>query len=83
MASIASYTENDCSLFRSKIRELHPAHRASLGALLQHLLRVASHSDKNSMTVEALTSQFRYAVLRGDAVVQDGVHVKARCFDLL
>jgi hypothetical protein len=30
------------------------------------------------MTVEALASQLRYAVLRGDAVVQDGVHVKAR-----
>jgi len=28
------------------------------------------------MTVEALASQFRYAILRGDAVVQDGVHVK-------
>jgi hypothetical protein len=35
------------------------------------------------MTMEALTFQFRYAVLRGDAVVQDGVHVKARCIDLL
>ena len=35
------------------------------------------------MTVEALASQFRYAFLRGGAVVQDGVHVKARCVDLL
>lgn len=43
---------------------------------MQHLLHVSSHSDTNSMTMEALTFQFRYAVLRGDAVVQDGVHVK-------
>ncbi|KAH9041938.1 hypothetical protein EDB84DRAFT_1559528 [Lactarius hengduanensis] len=50
----ARYTENDFSLWRSKIRELHPVHRASLGALLRHLLRVSSHSDKNAMTVEAL-----------------------------
>ncbi|KAF8269708.1 Rho GTPase activation protein [Lactarius quietus] len=78
----ASYTENDCSLFRSKIYEIHPAHRASLEALLRHLLRVSSHSDKNLMTVQALASQFRYAVLRGGAVVQDGVHVKARCIGL-
>ena len=80
---LASYTENDCSLFRSKICELHPVHRASLGALLLHLLCLSSHSDTNLMTVEALATQFCYAVLRGGAVVQDGVHVKARPIDLL
>ena len=83
MSLPASYTENDCSLFRSKICELHPVHRASLGALLLHLLCLSSHSDTNLMTVEALATQFCYAVLRGGAVVQDGVHVKARRIDLL
>ncbi|KAH8989386.1 hypothetical protein EDB86DRAFT_3081124 [Lactarius hatsudake] len=67
----ARYTENDFSLWRSKIRELHPVHRASLGALLRHLLRVSSHSDKNAMTVEALAARFRYGVLRGGQVLQD------------
>ncbi|KAH9175092.1 hypothetical protein EDB89DRAFT_2138609 [Lactarius sanguifluus] len=67
----ARYTENDFSLWRSKIRELHPVHRASLGALLQHLLRVSSHSDKNAMTVKALAARFRYAVLRGGQFLQD------------
>ena len=76
---IARYTENDCSLLRSKIRALHPVHRASLEALLRHLLRVASHSDTNGMTVKSLALAFRGAVLRGKAVVQDGVNVKARC----
>ncbi|KAH9049278.1 hypothetical protein EDB83DRAFT_2522820 [Lactarius deliciosus] len=68
------YIENDFSLWRSKIRELHPVHRASLGALFRHLLRVSSHSDKNAMTVEALAARFRYCVLRGGQVLQDGVH---------
>jgi len=71
----ARYTENDFSLFRSKIRELHPVHRASLGALLRHLLFVA-RSDKNSMTVEALAAQFCYAVLPGNTVLQDDVDTK-------
>ncbi|KAI9456984.1 hypothetical protein BJY52DRAFT_526951 [Lactarius psammicola] len=72
----ARYIKNDFSMLRSKIRELHPVHRASLGALLRHLLRVASRSNKNAMTVEALASHFRYAVLRGRLILQDGVHVK-------
>ncbi len=74
---------NTFSLLRSKIRELHLVHRASLEALLRHLLRVASHSDKNAMTVEALAAQFCYTVLRGNIVLQDGVHVKACCDYLL
>ncbi|KAN0140281.1 hypothetical protein V8E53_002177 [Lactarius tabidus] len=71
----ARYAENDFSLLRTKIRELHPIHRASLRALLRHLLRVASYSDMNAMTVE-LAARFSYAVLRGNDVLQDGVHIK-------
>ncbi|KAI9439451.1 Rho GTPase activation protein, partial [Lactarius psammicola] len=72
----ARYAENDFSLLRSKIRELHPVHRASLQVLLRHLFRVASHSDKNAMTMEALITQFSHNVLRGNKVLQDGVDVK-------
>ncbi|KAH8986374.1 Rho GTPase activation protein [Lactarius akahatsu] len=72
----ASYTENDCSVLRSRIRELHPVHRASLGFLLRHLLRVSSHSDSNAMTVGALAGQFCYTVFRGNPVLKDGVHAK-------
>ncbi|KAI9433266.1 hypothetical protein H4582DRAFT_997081 [Lactarius indigo] len=72
----ARYIENDCSVLRSKIRELHPVHRASLQAVLQHLLLVAFHSDKNAMSVEALASQFCYTVFRGNAVFEGGVHTK-------
>ncbi|KAF8269719.1 Rho GTPase activation protein [Lactarius quietus] len=66
----AKYTENKCSVLRSRIRELHPFHRASLEALLRHLCRVASRSDKNVMTVEALAIQFYYTILRGNAVLE-------------
>ena len=79
MSLIARYTENDCAVLRPKIRELHPAHSASLGALLRHLLLVSSHSDKNAMTVEALAARFCYTVLRGNAVLEGGAHAKVRC----
>ncbi|KAI9456974.1 Rho GTPase activation protein, partial [Lactarius psammicola] len=72
----ARYTKNDFSLLRSKIEELHPVQRASLGALMRHLSRVTSHSDKNAITVEVLAVLFRYPILRGNYVYQDGVHVK-------
>ncbi|KAH8989334.1 Rho GTPase activation protein [Lactarius hatsudake] len=68
----ARYIENDCSVLRSKIRELHPVHWASLGVLLRHLFRVSSHSDKNAMSVEALAVQFRYSVFRGNAILEGG-----------
>ncbi|KAH8989389.1 Rho GTPase activation protein [Lactarius hatsudake] len=72
----ARFPENNFSLLRSKIRELRPIHRASLCALLRHLLRVSTHSDTNATTVEALAGYLRYVVLRGGAVLQDGVHIK-------
>ncbi|KAF8269705.1 hypothetical protein EI94DRAFT_1724484 [Lactarius quietus] len=73
----ARYTENDFSFLQSKIRELHPVHKATLGALLWHLSRVASSLDKNTMTMKALANRFSYAIFRGNTVLQDGVHVKA------
>ncbi|KAH8989327.1 Rho GTPase activation protein [Lactarius hatsudake] len=72
----ARYTENDCSVLRSRIRELHPVHRVSLEAVLRHLSLVASHSDKNAMNVKALAAQFCYTVFRGNAVLESGVHTK-------
>ena len=74
--SCIANAENDFSLLRTKIRELHPVHRASLGALLRHLLHVASHSDTNAMTVEELAAKFWYAVLPGNEILPGGVHIK-------
>jgi hypothetical protein len=81
MSRIAIYTENEFSLLRSKICELHPVNKASLKYLLQHLFRVASFSDKNEMTVAVLATEFRYCVLRGSKVKESG-HAKARCINL-
>ncbi|KAI9429807.1 Rho GTPase activation protein [Lactarius indigo] len=67
----ARYIENNFSVLRSKIRELHPVHRASLEALLRHLLCISSHSDKNAMTVKVLASRFHYTILRGNAVLEE------------
>ncbi|KAF8269718.1 Rho GTPase activation protein [Lactarius quietus] len=72
----ARYTENNCFVLRSKICELHPIYRASLEALLRHLRRVASHSGKNTMTVDTLAARFCYTILRGNAVLESHVHVK-------
>jgi hypothetical protein len=83
MSRIARYTENNCSVLRSKIRELDPLHKTSLEAILQHLFRVASRSDKNKMSVEVLASRFCYTILRGNAILEGGVHVKARVNDFL
>jgi len=44
---------------------------------MRHLLLVASHSDKNSMTVRVLADNFDHTVLRGKLVSQDGVSVKS------
>ena len=87
MSRIDKYTKDNFSLLRSKIRELHPVHRASLKALLRHLLKVASHSDKNRMTVKELSFQFCHRVLGGEVRCGDGdylnQYLKARCIDVL
>ena len=82
MSRIDYYTKNNFSFLRSKIRELHPVHRASLEALLRHLLNVTSHSDKNGMTVKTLSSHLCSYVLGLDTVTADGINMKARYIDL-
>jgi hypothetical protein len=81
MSCIDKYTKNNFSLIRSKIRELHPVHRASLEALLRHLLRVSFHSDKNGMTVKELSVRFCHYVLGGYEVLGGGINLKVSCID--
>lgn len=76
MSRIVKDTGKNLNLLSARIRKLRPKHRASLGAIFQHLSRVATHSDENGMTVEALVAQFTYAILRGNVVMQGGVDVK-------
>jgi hypothetical protein len=82
MSRIDEYTKDNLSLLRSKIRELQPVHKASLEALLRHLFHVASHSDKNGMSVKILSSQLCKYVLGYDTVFAGGIHRKARCANL-
>ncbi|KAH9030239.1 Rho GTPase activation protein [Lactarius deliciosus] len=63
------YTENNFSLLRSKIRELPEVHRITLGTLCLHLARVASHSEKNAMTADALALMFGYCVFNGSTML--------------
>jgi len=74
----ARYIDDNFSLLRSKIRAQHPAHRASLRALLRHLLLVSSHSDKNKMTVGVLALYFSFPVSRKAQILNDSgpVYVK-------
>ncbi|SRR6266702_1573190 len=83
MSHIARYTENNFSLLRSKIRELPAVHRTSLGVLCLHLSRVASHSDENAMTANALAFRFGFCVFSGCTIFPSGVRVKARCISFL
>jgi hypothetical protein len=83
MSFIARYTENNFSLLRLKIRELHPVHRASLEALLRHLLRVASHSDKNGLTVKVLSARLWRYVLGAYEVLEGAINTKAGFIDAL
>jgi len=79
----AKYIQNDFSLYRSKISELHPVNKASLGALYQHLFLVSTYSspprsDKNAMTVKELAGEFIDCVLhkQGDHFPNDvKIHV--------
>jgi hypothetical protein len=80
---IDEYNNNNLSLLRAKIRELHPVHSASLRALLRHLFRVASHSDKNGARVNLLSAMFYGYILGYYQVYEGGNNVKARCIDLL
>ena len=82
MPCIDEYSEDNLSLLRSKISGLQPVYRASLEALLYHLLNVASHSDKNRMTVNDLAYQFCHCILGYDVKTEDGNYLKARCIDL-
>jgi hypothetical protein len=83
MPCIDEYNNKNLSLLRTKIRELHPVHRASLRALLRHLFLVASHSDNNAATVKFLSCLFYGHVLGFYLVYEGGKEVKVRYIDSL
>lgn len=72
----ASYTDNDFSLLRSKIHELPNVHKASLGALSQHLSLVASHADMNGMGPQDLASALALHIFGKGEVMQGNVDIR-------
>jgi len=66
----ANQTANGFVVLRSKIRRLPGVHRISLKALVEHLSRVASRSDKNKMDAKNLAIVFSPVLFGEDEVPQ-------------
>jgi len=66
----ADHAANDFVVLRSKIRRLPGVHRMSLKALVEHLSRIASHSDKNKMDAKNLAIVFSPVVFGEDEIPQ-------------
>ncbi len=62
------HVANNFATLRSKIRRLPPIHQATLKALVEHLSRVASHSDKNKMDPKNLAIVFGSVIFGEDEI---------------
>lgn len=65
-ASSEGHISNNFRLLRSKIRRLPPVHQATLKAILEHLAKVAAHSDKNKMDAKNLAIVFGSVIFGED-----------------
>lgn len=63
---VDDHVANNFSVLRSKIRRLPPIHQATLRALVEHLARIASHSDKNKMDPKNLAIVFGSVIFGED-----------------
>ncbi|KAI0035293.1 hypothetical protein K488DRAFT_76750 [Vararia minispora EC-137] len=64
------HNSNNFAVIRSKIRRLPTVHRNSLKAVVEHLARVASHSDKNKMDAKNLAISFGTVVFGEEDIAQ-------------
>ncbi|KAI0757346.1 RhoGAP-domain-containing protein [Daedaleopsis nitida] len=69
---IDDHVATNFAFLRSKIRRLPPIHQATLKAIVEHLSRVASHSDKNKMDPKNLAIVFG-SVIFGEDEMPKGV----------
>ncbi|KAJ3556479.1 hypothetical protein NM688_g2008 [Phlebia brevispora] len=69
---LESHIANDFRLLRSKLRRLPAIHQATLKALVEHLARVASHSEKNKMDAKNLAIIFGSVVFGEEEVPKGG-----------
>ena len=63
---------NNFTLLRSKIRRLPQIHQATLKAIVEHLARIASHSDKNKMDPKNLAIVFGSVIFGEDEIPKGG-----------
>ncbi|RPD58368.1 RhoGAP-domain-containing protein [Lentinus tigrinus ALCF2SS1-6] len=69
---IDEHIANNFALLRSKIRRLPPIHQATLKALVEHLARIAAHSDKNKMDPKNLAIVFGSVIFGEDEIPKGG-----------
>jgi hypothetical protein len=77
-----SHIANGFAPLRSRINGLPAVHRASLGALLWHLARVASHSNKNGMELKNLAFIFAPLVFGDDGSLDSQEQVRCILFSI-
>lgn len=65
---------NGFKVIRNKMRRLPPVHQATLRLIIEHLARVASHSNQNKMDAKNLAIVFG-AVLFGEDEIPKGADV--------
>ena len=70
--SLDEHAANNFTLLRSKIRRLPPIHQATLKAIVEHLARVAAHSDKNKMDPKNLAIVFGSVIFGEDEMPKPG-----------
>ncbi|KAF5375014.1 hypothetical protein D9758_000090 [Tetrapyrgos nigripes] len=68
----AAHHSNNFLLLRGKIRRLPPVHQATLRYLVEHLARVASHSEKNKMDAKNLAIVFGAVIFGEDQLPAGG-----------
>ena len=59
-------------LLRSKMRRLPPVHQATLKAIVEHLAKIASHSEKNKMDARNLAIIFGTVIFGEDEMPKGG-----------
>ncbi|EKM49096.1 uncharacterized protein PHACADRAFT_202021 [Phanerochaete carnosa HHB-10118-sp] len=69
---IDGHISNNFRVLRSKIRRLPPVHQATLKAILDHLAKVASHSEKNKMDAKNLAIVFGSVIFGEDDMPKGG-----------
>lgn len=66
---------NNFMLLRAKMRRLPPVHQATLKAIIEHLARIASRSDKNKMDPKNLAIVFGTVIFGEDEMPKDGMNL--------